>query len=277
MEEGLLVTKDLVKAFGGLVAVNKVNITVRKGTFTLLIGPNGAGKTTFINVCTGVLKPDAGRVIFDGKDITGWPPHKVYELGFVRTFQIPMPFQTLTVLDNVLAAMKGPVEAAMMGYAEGGLGSLPRPLASFTSALASPFKAVLKSSWLKSEEGHVERALEILCMVGLDEHWDKPAYSLGGGQLKMLEVARALASGAKLIALDEPIGGVDPAYADDILTKVRELKEKHGLTFLVVEHRIDIAAPYADYAYAMDRGRLIAQGKPEEVLNDPKVVEVYIG
>ena len=247
----ILITKDLVKAFGGLVAVNKVNITVEKGTFTLLIGPNGAGKTTFINVCTGVLKPDGGRVIFNGKDITGWPPHKIYALGFVRTFQIPMPFQTLTVLDNVLAAMRSPGE--------------------------DPFKAVMKPSWLKSEEEHVERALEILCMVGLDEHWDKPAYSLGGGQLKMLEVARALASGAKLIALDEPIGGVDPSYADDILTKIRELKEKHGLTFLVVEHRIDIAAPYADYAYAMDRGRIIAQGKPEEVLNDPKVIEVYIG
>jgi len=247
----VLVTVDLVKSFGGLVAVNKVNISVEENTFTLLIGPNGAGKTTFINVCTGVLKPDSGRVIFMGKDITGWPPHKIYELGFVRTFQIPMPFQTLTVLDNVLAAMKSPGE--------------------------NPFKAIVKKAWLKAEEEHIERALEILCMVGLDEHWDKPAHSLGGGQLKMLEVARALASGAKLIALDEPIGGVDPAYADDILSKVRELKEKEGLSFLVVEHRIDIAIPYADYAYVMDRGRVIAQGDPKEVINDPKVIEVYIG
>lgn len=250
MEEGLLVTKDLVKAFGGLVAVDKVNITVRKNAITLLIGPNGAGKTTFINVCTGVLTPDGGKVIFDGHDITGWPPHKIYELGFVRTFQIPMPFQSLTVLDNVLAAMRNPGE--------------------------NPLKAPLKMTWLKVEEEHVEKALEILCIVGLDEHWNKPAYSLGGGQLKMLEVARALASGAKLIALDEPIGGVDPAYADDILSKIRDLK-KYGLTFLIVEHRIDIAAPYADYAYAMDRGRVISQGTPQEVLNDPKVVEVYIG
>lgn len=247
----VLATVDLVKSFGGLVAVNKVNISVEENTFTLLIGPNGAGKTTFINVCTGVLKPDGGKVIFMGKDITGWPPHKIYELGFVRTFQIPMPFQTLTVLDNVLAAMRSPGE--------------------------NPFKAMVKKMWLKAEEEHIERALEILYMVGLDEHWDKPALSLGGGQLKMLEVARALASGAKLIALDEPIGGVDPAYADDILSKVRELKEKEGLSFLVVEHRIDIAIPYADYAYVMDRGRVIAQGDPREVINDPKVVEVYIG
>ncbi|RLI11042.1 ABC transporter ATP-binding protein [Candidatus Bathyarchaeota archaeon] len=249
-EEHILITENLTKAFGGLVAVNKVNIRVRRNSITLLIGPNGAGKTTFINVCTGVLKPDGGRVIFDGTDITGWPPHRIYELGFVRTFQIPMPFQTLTVLDNVLAAMKSKGE--------------------------NPFRALLRPAWLREEEEHVEKALEILCMVGLDEHWDRPAHTLGGGQLKMLEVARALASGAKMIALDEPIGGVDPAYADEILSRVRDLK-KYGLTFLIVEHRIDIAAPYADYAYAMDRGRIIAQGSPQEVLNDPKVVEVYIG
>ena len=250
MAMAMLETRDLTKAFGGLVAVNKVNITVKENTITLLIGPNGSGKTTFINVCTGVLKPDGGKVFFMGKDITGLPSHKIYELGFVRTFQIPMPFQSLTVLDNVLAAMKGPWE--------------------------TPLRALWRSRWLRDEEEKVERALEILCKVGLDEHWDRPAHTLGGAQLKMLEVARALASGAKLIALDEPIGGVDPAYADQILSYVRDLK-KEGLTFLVVEHRIDIAAPYADYAYAMDRGRVISQGTPQEVLNDPKVVEVYIG
>jgi len=247
----MLVTQDLVKAFGGLVAVNKVSMKIREKKITLLIGPNGAGKTTFVNLCTGILKPDSGKVLFQGKDITGWPPHKIYKLGFVRTFQIPMPFQTLTVLDNVLSAMRSPGE--------------------------SLFKAPLKGSWLRQEEENIRKAFKILSMIGLDEHWDKPAYTLGGAHLKMLEVARALASGAKLIALDEPIGGVDPAYADEILSHVRKIKDELGVTFLIIEHRIDIAVPYADYAYCMDRGRVIAEGKPDEVVNNPKVVEVYIG
>ncbi|RLE72142.1 MAG: ABC transporter ATP-binding protein [Thermoprotei archaeon] len=247
----MLVTQDLVKAFGGLVAVNKVSMKIREKKITLLIGPNGAGKTTFVNLCTGILKPDSGKVLFQGKDITGWPPHKIYKLGFVRTFQIPMPFQTLTVLDNVLSAMRSPGE--------------------------SLFKAPLKGSWLRQEEENIRKAFKILSMIGLDEHWDKPAYTLGGAHLKMLEVARALASGAKLIALDEPIGGVDPAYADEILSHVRKIKDELGITFLIIEHRIDIVVPYADYAYCMDRGRVIAEGKPDEVVNNPKVVEVYIG
>lgn len=246
----LFITNNLTKAFGGLVAVNEVSLTIKENTFTLLIGPNGSGKTTFLNVCTGVLSPDGGEVKFEDKDITGWPPESIYELGFVRTFQIPMPFLSLTVLDNVLSGMKNPGE--------------------------SPLKAVAKRTWVKEEEKNVERALEILWRVGLYKDWDKPAYSLGGAQLKMLEISRSLASGAKLVALDEPIGGVDPIYADEILTYIARLKG-YGLTFLVIEHRIDIVVPFADYAYAMDRGSVISQGKPQDVLNDPKVIEIYIG
>jgi len=246
----LFITNNLTKAFGGLVAVNEVSLTIKENTFTLLIGPNGSGKTTFLNICTGVLSPDGGEVKFEDKDITGWSPESIYELGFVRTFQIPMPFLSLTVLDNVLSAMKNPGE--------------------------SPLKAVAKGTWVKEEEKNVERALEILWRVGLYKDWDKPAYSLGGAQLKMLEISRSLASGAKLVALDEPIGGVDPIYADEILTYIARLKG-YGLTFLVIEHRIDIVVPFADYAYAMDRGSVISQGKPQDVLNDPKVIEIYIG
>ncbi|MGQ4832763.1 MAG: ABC transporter ATP-binding protein [Candidatus Asgardarchaeia archaeon] len=250
MEE-ILVTKDLVKRFGGLVAVNKVNIKVRRNTLTLLIGPNGSGKSTFINTCTGQLKPEEGKVFFEGKDITGKEPHEIYELGFVRTFQIPKPFATLTVLDNVLAAMRNPGE--------------------------DPVKALLRNSWRPVEEENIKKAFKILKRVGLDEYWDRPAQTLGGAHLKLLELAKALASGAKMIALDEPIAGVDPAFADQILQYIKGLKESLGLTFLVVEHRIDLAVPYADYAYAMDRGHVIAEGKPEDVVNNPKVIEVYIG
>ncbi len=247
----LLVATNLTKRFGGLIAVNSVDLVVKENSFTLLIGPNGSGKTTFLNVCTGVLKPDGGRVYFEGKDITGLPPNKIYDFGLIRTFQIPIPFLSLTILDNVIAAMRNPGEY--------------------------PFNALFKrKEWAEVEEKNMEKAFGVLRRVGLDKMWDKPAYSLGGAQLKMLEVARALAAGAKLIALDEPIGGVDPIYADEILSYLKEL-QKSGLTFLVIEHRIDIIAPYADYAYAMNRGNLISQGTPDEVLNDPQVVEVYIG
>jgi len=247
----LLVATNLTKRFGGLIAVNSVDLVVKENSFTLLIGPNGSGKTTFLNVCTGVLKPDGGSVYFEGKDITGLPPNKIYDFGLIRTFQIPIPFLSLTILDNIIAAMRNPGEY--------------------------PFNALFKrKGWVEAEEENMEKAFSVLKRVGLDNMWDKPAYSLGGAQLKMLEVARALAAGAKLIALDEPIGGVDPVYADEILLYLKEL-QRSGITFLVIEHRIDIIAPYADYAYAMNRGNIISKGTPDEVLNDPQVVEVYIG
>ncbi len=246
----LLTTVNVTKSFEGLVAVNQANIAVKENTFTMLIGPNGSGKTTLINCCTGILRPTSGKVIFGDTDITGWKPHQIYQVGFVRSFQIPLPFVGLTVLDNVLGAMRNPGE--------------------------SPFKALSKKAWVEQEEKNMERAMEILARVNLDKHWNLPSSALGAAQLKLLEVAKGLSSGAKLIALDEPIGGVDPASAHEILAHVAELK-KEGLTFLVVEHRIDIAAPFADYVYAMDLGTIISEGPPKKVLTDPKVIEVYLG
>lgn len=246
----MLITENVTKAFEGLVAVNKANIMVKENTFTMLIGPNGCGKTTLINCCTGILKPTSGRVLFGDIDITGWKPHEIYKVGFVRSFQIPLPFIGLTVLDNVLGTMRNSGEA--------------------------PLKATSRRRWAFEEEENIERAMEVLAKVGLEKHWNLPSGSLGAAQLKLLEVAKGLASGAKLIALDEPIGGVDPASAHEILSHVAELK-KEGLTFLVVEHRIDIAAPFADYVYAMDLGLIISEGTSEQVLNDPKVIEVYLG
>lgn len=247
----VLWTEGLTKSFGGLLAVNNVDINVLEKTITMLIGPNGAGKTTLVNLCTGVLKPDSGKIYFLGKDITGWPSHKIYREGFVRTFQIPQPFIKLTVLENVLASLKSDAE--------------------------SPIKAPLRMTWLSREEESIERAFKILTKVGLDDLWYYEAFKLGGAQLKMLEVARALATGAKLIALDEPIGGVDPAYAGDILGYVKNIKETWNVTFLLIEHRIDIALPFADYVYVMDRGSVIFEGSPSEVEKNPRVIEVYLG
>jgi branched-chain amino acid transport system ATP-binding protein len=252
----ILETVDLTKRFGGLVAVDHVNIKATRNRMTLLIGPNGAGKTTVINLCTGVKKPDEGKVYFnptgDRKiDITGWPSHKIYKLGFARSFQIPQPFLALTVLENVLVAMRGSGE--------------------------DPISPLLRGKWTREEEEKVERAYRILKLVGLDKLWNYEAFRLGAGQLKMLEVARALAADAKLVVLDEPIGGTDPKYARDIFLKLKELLTKVDVTFLVIEHRIDIALPYADYVYVMDRGKVIAEGSPNDVINNPRVIEVYIG
>lgn len=247
----VLVTKEVTKRFGGLVAVNKASIAVRRSSITMLMGPNGAGKTTLVNVCTGVYKADEGKVFFEGNDITGLPPYEIYKLGFVRTFQIPIPFQSLTVLENVLAAMNSVGE--------------------------NPLMAVVKRKWIGVEEDSIKKAFNILSKIGLSKFWDLPAHKLGAAQLKMLEVARALATGARLIALDEPIGGVDPAYAGRILSYVKGLKEEFNVSFLLIEHRIDIALPYADYVYVMDKGAVIAEGTSNEIIKNPKVVEIYIG
>lgn len=252
----VLTTINLIKRFGGLVALYNVNIKVKRNSLTLLIGPNGAGKTTFINTCMGVLKPDSGKVLFSPNnnnviDITGWPSYKIYKLGFVRSFQIPQPFLSLTVLENVLTV--------------------------FNSKGENPLYAPLRPLWRDVEEEYVEKAFKVLKVVGLDDYWDVPAYKLGAGQLKMLEIARALAVNAKLVALDEPIGGTDPAYAKSIFERLKAIRSSADTTFLVVEHRIDIALPFADYVYVMDRGSVIAEGTPETIYKHPKVVEVYIG
>ncbi|MFW9801628.1 MAG: ABC transporter ATP-binding protein [Candidatus Thorarchaeota archaeon] len=251
MADIVLHAENMVKGFGALMAVNDVTMSMEKGKLTLLMGPNGCGKTTLLNLCTGVLKADAGTVTLNGEEITGWRPHRIYERGFVRTFQIPLPFHSMTVLDNVLAAMKSIGE--------------------------NPLYAWNPKAWEAEEEEHIKQALGILKRVGLYEHWDKLANTLGGGHAKLLELARGLASGANLIALDEPIGGCDPSFADEIFTYITQVKESMGITFFVIEHRIDIAAPYADHAYVMESGKLIAEGTSKEVTTDPRVQEIYIG
>jgi len=248
----ILATESLTKSFGGLVAVDGVSLEVRRGSLTLLIGPNGSGKTTLLNVVSGFYKPDYGRVLYEGRDVTGWPPYKLYGIGMVRTFQVPQPFYKLTVLENVLLASRN------------------HPGEYFRAPLA-------KSSWLRREEELVDRAFEILRLVGLAHLWDHPAGLLSGGQMKLLEIARALMSGAKLMLMDEPIAGVNPTLAHEILRFITRLKEEKGITFFIIEHRLDIAMKYVDYVYAMARGRLIAKGKPEEVVSNPLVIDSYLG
>ena len=250
--ENLLVVKGVVKTFGGLVALDDVDINVKKALMVMLIGPNGSGKTTLINCITGFYTPDKGRVWFDGEEITGWPPHKVFSVGLVRTFQIPQPFQKLTVLENLLAAYRG------------------NPGESFS-------KALIRGSWIDVEEKATEEAFKFLEFLNLDHMWNRPATHLSGGQMKLVEAGRAIMSGAKMILMDEPASGVYPKLAHEIFERLTEMKKKLGITFLIIEHRLELVLPYVDYVYAMARGKIISEGNPGKVLSDPLVIESYLG
>ncbi|ACJ15646.1 Hypothetical branched-chain amino acid transport ATP-binding protein livG [Thermococcus onnurineus NA1] len=250
----ILRTENLVKTFGGLRAVDGVSIKVDERTLTLIIGPNGSGKSTLINVITGFLKADSGRVLFKGEDITNMPPNEVYRQGIVRTFQTPQLLKSLTVLENMLIANVHPGEGVI--------------------------SALRKSQWLETEEEYVERAWELLKFLKLDHLWDRPAGSLSGGQMKLLEIGRALMTEPELIVMDEPVAGVAPSLAHDILQKLVSLKEQ-GITVLLIEHRLDIVLGYVDHLYVMFNGKVLTEGKGrvgiERVVNDPRVAEIYMG
>jgi len=249
MKQDLLKVFNLFKFFGGLKALNGINLNVGKDKVTLIIGPNGSGKTTLINVISGFYKADGGKVIFDGTDITNKPPHEIYKLGIVRTFQIPQPLKKLTVLENLLIANVNPGEGIVSGF---------------------------RNLWKEREEELVENAFRILEFLEIDHLWDSEAYKLSGGQLRLLEIGRALMTNAKLIITDEPIAGVAPFLAHNILEKFRQLT-KMGITFLIIEHRLDIVLKYVDYIYVMASGKIIAEGHEEDILNNPAVIEVYLG
>ena len=250
--EILLEISEVKKAFGNLKALDGVTFNVREKELHILIGPNGSGKTTLINVVSGFYKPDSGRVAFGGEDVTRMAPHRLYERGLTRTFQIPSLFTKLTVLENVLAAEKGnPGE------------SFPR--------------SIFRRSWVNKEKEATEKAFKILQLLSLDRVWDNEATALSGGQMKLLEMARALMSGGKMVLLDEPISGVNPTLAHEIFGRIIRLRDELGVTFLIVEHRLEIALRYVDIVTAMALGRVVAAGKPEIVMADPKVIEAYLG
>ena len=249
---GILSSSGVTKHFGGLNVLDGIDMDLEQGKLYQLIGPNGSGKTTLINVISGLLQPDSGKIIFDSIDISGKGLYETYKTGLVRTWQIPQPFATLTTLENLQISSAGN---------------------SGESFLIAP----LKSKWQGDEKQITEKAESIMAMVNLTEQKETPSKNLSGGQQKLLELGRAMMSGASLILMDEPIAGVNPTLAHQIFEKISQICKKQKITFLIVEHRLDIALQYAQYVFAMNQGKIIAKGDADDVIKNPTVVESYMG
>ncbi len=248
----ILQVQQIQKSFGKLQAIDGISFGLETNKITILIGPNGSGKTTLVNVISGFYKPDRGDVYYKSQRITGWAPHRVYRAGIARTFQIPALFSKLNVLENVLVAeKKNPGEGFL--------------------------RAPIRGLWERPEEASTERAAKLLELLNLDRLWDKQASTLSGGQMKLLEMGRALMSGADVLLLDEPISGVNPTLAHEIFSTIARLSTELGVTFLIIEHRLDIALGYVDHVIAMAYGKIISTGSPDVVIGDPHVIEAYLG
>ena len=249
--DAILVADGVTRRFGGLTAVDVAHVELQRHAITGLIGPNGAGKTTFFNLLTGFDSADSGTWSLDGRDLSGVPAHKVARRGMVRTFQLTKALARLTVLENMM------------------LGATGQRGESFLGAFARPV-------WKRQEADIAERAHELLRRFKLDAKADDFAGGLSGGQRKLLEMARALMTEPKLVMLDEPMAGVNPALTQSLLEHVHGLRDD-GMTVLFVEHDMDVVRDVSDWVVVMAQGAIAAEGPPDVVMRDPAVIDAYLG
>lgn len=240
----MLEVREVSKAYGGIQAVRSCSFSVGEGSITGLIGPNGAGKTTAFDIISGIVSPDEGNVRFDGTDVTDWMPHRITRRGVSRTFQITRDLGAMTVLENMVVGSP-----------------------------TSGWRSLLGSRILEREE---DRAMDLLRFVGIDRLAFSDAESLSYGQKKLLEFASVLMPEPKLIMLDEPAGGVNPALLERIMDHIQQLNQQ-GITFLIVEHNMDVVMTMCDTIVVMAHGEVLTTGTPEVIREDDTVLDAYLG
>ncbi len=249
----LLRLEGLTKDFGELRAVDRCSFEIAPHAIQGLIGPNGSGKTTVFNMITGFLKPTTGRVFFKDRDITGWQPHEVSDAGIARTFQLVRVFRRMTVLENLLNGAKDQTGEKLLA----GTAALP------------PVR--------REEKRHLDRAWELLSVIGLDKYANEYCGDLPYAEQKMVEWTRALMSEPELILLDEPTSGINPTLVNQILDYIRKLRTERGMTFLVVEHDMRVIMNLCDRIVVLNYGEKIAEGTPAEISRDRGVIDAYLG
>ena len=249
----MLEVTSLGISFGGLRAVDEQSMKIEKGGLVGLIGPNGAGKTTVFNMLTGVYRPTDGGIRLDGQNLVGKKPHEICKLGVARTFQNIRLFSNLTVLDNVKTGLHNEI----------------------TYSLAESLFHI--GSYRKKERQMDERAMEMLGVFGLESVADYKAANLPYGKQRKLEIARALATDPKLLLLDEPAAGMNPNETGELMETIELVRKKFGVTVLLIEHDMKLVSGICEYLYVLNFGRLLAEGTPSEVLQNPEVVTAYLG